>query len=132
MPFMLDTNVCIRALRNRECHIAGRLDDFFRLELTISSVAVAELYYGCERGKNRKMDLINVENLISDFTIIPFDKPSAVVHARIRSHLAAIGNPIGSHDLQIAASALAHDLTLVTHNTREFSRIPGLRLEDWE
>lgn len=63
---------------------------------------------------------------------MPFDDAAAVVYAEIRAALAQAGKPIGPNDLQIAAIALANDLTLVTHNTREFSRVQGLKLADWE
>ena len=63
---------------------------------------------------------------------MPFDDIAAEIYGRIRAHLATQGTPIGANDLQIASISLAHDLILVTHNTREFSRVPRLRLEDWE
>ena len=66
------------------------------------------------------------------FVSLPFDDAAASVYAIIRAHLESAGTPIGPYDLQIAAIALANGLTLVTHNTREFSRVPGLLLEDWE
>jgi tRNA(fMet)-specific endonuclease VapC len=63
---------------------------------------------------------------------LPFDDPAAEEYARVRAHLANQGTPIGPNDLIIAATALANQLTLVTHNTAEFSRVPGLTLEDWQ
>ena len=66
------------------------------------------------------------------FVSLPFDDPAAEAYGRIREHLASVGKPIGPHDLMIAAIALAQGLTLVTHNTAEFSRVPGLTLEDWQ
>ena len=63
---------------------------------------------------------------------LPFDDAAADVHARVRRHLESLGAPIGPYDLLIAAIALANGCTLVTHNTNEFSRVPGLSLEDWE
>ena len=64
--------------------------------------------------------------------VLPFDKAAANVHAQIRVHLERLGQVIGPYDLLIAAIALANNLTLVTHNTNEFSRVPGLVIEDWE
>ncbi len=66
------------------------------------------------------------------FTYLPFDDQAGLIHGRIRALLAADGTPIGAYDLQIAAIALANNLTLVTHNTREFRRVEGLQIEDWE
>lgn len=69
---------------------------------------------------------------MSEFVSLPFDDQSAVIYGQIRAQLAAPGTPIGPNDLLIASIALANNLILVTHNTREFSRVEGLRLEDWE
>jgi tRNA(fMet)-specific endonuclease VapC len=63
---------------------------------------------------------------------LPFDDRAAEEHGKVRAHLAALGTPIGPHDLMIAAFALSNQMTLVTHNTAEFSRVPGLALEDWQ
>ncbi|MBW4559100.1 MAG: PIN domain-containing protein [Trichormus sp. ATA11-4-KO1] len=72
------------------------------------------------------------ENLLVEFTDLPLDRQAAKIAGNIRARLDALGTPIGANDLLIAAIALANDLTLVTHNIREFSRIDGLKYEDWE
>ena len=101
-------------------------------EIAICSVVKAELFYGAMRSNNPTVTLARQQQFLSLFISLPFDDFAALIYGRIRSQLAALGTPIGPNDLQIAAIALANNLTLVTHNTREFSRVSGLILEDWE
>ena len=84
------------------------------------------------RSNNPVKSLQIQQEFLQQFISIPFDDAAAMVYGTIRANLAKAGTPIGPNDLQIAAIALANELTLVTHNTREFSRIQGLKLEDWE
>ena len=91
-----------------------------------------ELYYGAYNISRSAENLANLRNFFRDFDSLPFDGQAAEICGRVRAHLRALGTPIGSYDLQIAAIALAYNLTLVTHNTREFERVEDLRLEDWE
>lgn len=91
-----------------------------------------ELYYGAYRSLRREQNMALLEPFFNQFTILLLDPEAARIAGKIRSDLAALGTPIGPYDLQIAAIALANDLTVVTHNVREFSRVVGLRIEDWE
>ena len=100
--------------------------------IVVCSVVKAELFYGAMRSNNPQRTLANQQKFLNSFVSLPFDDQAAVIYGRIRAHLATQGMPIGANDLQIAAISLAHNLTLVTHNQREFSRVPGLHLEDWE
>jgi tRNA(fMet)-specific endonuclease VapC len=84
------------------------------------------------RSNNPVKSLQIQQEFLQQFVSMPFDDAAAMVYGTIRANLAKAGTPIGPNDLQIAAIALANELTLVTHNTREFSRIQGLKLEDWE
>jgi tRNA(fMet)-specific endonuclease VapC len=84
------------------------------------------------RSNNPVKSLQIQQEFLQQFISIPFDDTAAMVYGTIRANLAKAGTPIGPNDLQIAAIALANELTLVTHNTREFSRIQSLKLEDWE
>jgi tRNA(fMet)-specific endonuclease VapC len=93
---------------------------------------VTELLFGALRSQKVAANLAEVRLLVSGFASLPFDDAAAEKHAEIRAHLAASGNPIGPLDAMIAAIALVHELTLVTHNVSEFSRVPGLRVEDWQ
>ena len=93
---------------------------------------MAELLYGAYHGQHRETNLPLLERLFSVIAPVAFDWAAASHAGRIRAQLAADGLPIGPNDLLIAASAIAHGLILVTHNTGEFQRVPGLIIEDWE
>ena len=92
----------------------------------------AELYYGAFKSARRNENLAVLETLFSGLASFAFDGKVARIFGEIRADLARKGTPIGPSDLQIAAIALTNDCILVTHNTGEFSRIAGLKLEDWE
>lgn len=92
----------------------------------------AELFYGAMRSNKPNRSLERQQNFLGQFISLPFEDNAALVSGKIRAYLANAGIPIGIHDLQIAAIALASNLTLVTHNTREFERVEGLLIEDWE
>jgi tRNA(fMet)-specific endonuclease VapC len=93
---------------------------------------VAEFYYGAHRSIRKTKTLSQVESFCRRFQSLAFDDPAAEQYGRIRAHLASQGTLIGPNDLLIASIALANRLTLVTYNTTEFSRVPGLTLEDWQ
>lgn len=92
----------------------------------------AELFYGSMRSNNPTQAHRAQQEFLVQLISLPFDDQAALIFGRIRAQLAAVGTPVGPYDLQIAAIALVNNLTLVTHNTREFSRVEGLRIEDWE
>ena len=127
-----DTNVWIRYLNPQSspvkaCFLRCPADQIF-----LCDVVKAELYFGAFKSTRRDENLILLDELGNNFLSFPFDGNAARHFGRIRADLAKTGNPIGPYDLQIAAIALSHSLTLVTHNTREFSRVSGINLEDWE
>jgi tRNA(fMet)-specific endonuclease VapC len=95
---------------------------------------VAELYFGAFRSppEYQSHNLKLLDQFLPIFTSHPFDDAAAQIFGQIRADLMAIGGTLGPYDLQIAAIALRHDMTLVTHNTREFCRVPSLRFEDWQ
>ncbi len=101
-------------------------------EMVVCSVVKAELFYGAMKSNNPTRTLERQQQFLAQFVSLPFGDEAAIVFGEVRASLASAGTPIGPYDLQIAAIALANDLTLVTHNTREFSRVNGLRLEDWQ
>jgi len=92
----------------------------------------AELRYGAEKSTRRELTLQKLEVFFARFCSLPFDDAAAQAYGTVRAELARRGRPIGPNDTLIAAIALAHDLVLVTHNTEEFRRVPGLTLEDWQ
>jgi tRNA(fMet)-specific endonuclease VapC len=95
-------------------------------------VVQLELYYGAYKSSRKEQNLAKLERFCNQFRILPFDQSSAKIAGRIRSQLNQLGIPVGGYDLQIAAIAMANELILITHNIREFSRIDGLKYEDWE
>jgi tRNA(fMet)-specific endonuclease VapC len=101
-------------------------------DVAVCSVVKAELFYGAMRSNNPVRTLTKQEAFLKNFVSLPFDDLAATIFSRIRAELSSLGTPIGPYDLQIAAIALVHQLTLVTHNTREFARVKGLQIEDWE
>ena len=101
-------------------------------ETVVCSVVKAELFYGAMKSAKPEQNLRLQEAFLAQFVSLPFDDLATTFFGQIRSQLEAKGTPIGSYDLQIAAMALAHNLILVTHNTREFRRVEGLQWEDWE
>ena len=130
MRFLLDTNICIYAINRRPALVIEAFQRHFDEGLGISAVTAAELHYGVERTgseRNRRALL----HFLAPLEVAPFDDAAAVAFGRLRAWLAAQGTPIGPFDTQIAAHALALGVTLVTHNVREFERVPGLRIADW-
>jgi tRNA(fMet)-specific endonuclease VapC len=130
---LLDTNSCVDHLRRGPAsHITSKLAAAAPGSVVLCSVVVAELLYGAHRSARKAQTLSQVRAFCQPFQSLPFDDRAAEEYGRIRAHLAGLGTPIGPNDLMIASIALAHGLTLVTHNTSEFSRVPGLKLEDWQ
>jgi tRNA(fMet)-specific endonuclease VapC len=129
--FLLDTDVCIDVLRGRAPEIAERMAAHHPSEIRMSSVVRAELYFGARRSAHVSENLTLLERFFEPFQSLPFDDGCASSYGLVRAELAGGGTPIGPNDLLIAATARAHDLTLVTRNVAEFGRVAGLRLEDW-
>ena len=131
MAYLLDTNAVI-ALMKSHSRVVERVRHVGCSQLVISAPVEAELWFGVNKSnrvdENRRHLLVLLEWLPS----LPFSGESTRLCGELRAALARQGTPIGPYDLQIAAIALANDCILVTHNTGEFSRIPGLKLEDWE
>lgn len=132
MSFLFDANTCISYLNDHLSPIRRKLEQLSPRQIFVCSVVKAELFYGAMKSQNPEQTLVKQEIFLNQFVSLPFDDKAAKIFGKIRAHLAHLGTPIGPYDLQIAAIALAHNVTLVTHNTREFSRVPNLRIEDWE
>jgi tRNA(fMet)-specific endonuclease VapC len=129
VTWLLDTNVLIHAQRGRPEPVRRRLRTISPESAVISTVSIAELWYGIARSDDpdRKRELWS--RFLTPFDVLAFDRAAAELHGGLRFALGR--HPIGERDLLIAAIALANDLTVVTANTREFRRVPGLRVEDW-
>jgi tRNA(fMet)-specific endonuclease VapC len=132
MTYLLDTNVCIAYLNGRSSNVVQRVRDVSRSEIAVCSVVKAELFYGAMRSRNPTRTLAQQRVFLDQFISLPFDDRSAEFYASIRATLETRGTPIGPNDLLIAAIARAHNLILVTANVREFGRVEGLRIENWE
>ncbi len=132
MIFLLDTNVCINYLRGKNVLLKQRVDAHQPIDLGLCSVVLAELYYGAAMSNQPNVQHGKVQKFVHGFVSLPFDDLSAERFGDLRAHLDKLGTPIGPYDLMIAAIALTNGLTVVTHNTSEFSRVPGLSLEDWQ
>jgi tRNA(fMet)-specific endonuclease VapC len=130
--YLLDSNVWIAFLRRPASPVVARLQAHLPTDIRTCAVVVGELRYGCLRSAKPAANLAKVEALLVPYASLPFDDHAADQYATVRRHLETRGLPIGPYDLQIAGIALAHGCTLVTHNQAEFSRVPGLLLEDWE
>lgn len=132
MLYLLDTNVIAIYLNQRSLLLRERLERISPAEIAVCSVVKFELLYGALRSGNPTQNLAKQREFLELFVSLPFDDLAATKAGEIRTNLANLGTPIGHYDLLIAAIAVAHNLTLVTHNTREFERVSRLKLEDWE
>jgi tRNA(fMet)-specific endonuclease VapC len=130
--YLLDTNACIRILNGSSTLLIARMRSHAPSEIRVSSVTRADLLYGARRSARVSGNLRLLATFFAPLVSLPFDDSCAEQCGALRASLAAAGRPIGPNDLLIAATALAHDATLVTRHLREFSRVTGLRIEDWE
>lgn len=129
--YLLDTNTWIFALKGKPPELVQRLGKVPPTWVAFCSVVKAELLRGAYRYGNREARVATLQTLFSLHRSFAFDDAAAIVYGQIRHDLETQGEVIGAMDMLIAAIALANDLTLVTHNSKEFARIPGLKLEDW-
>lgn len=128
--WMLDTDTCSYILRSYSPNVLARLDAVPRDSVSVSAIVAAELRFGAERVKSRKL-MAMVDAWLDLFTIEPWDDAAAYAHAKVRTATEAKGKPIGNLDLLIAAHAVSRRAKLVTNNTRHFAQVPGLKIENW-
>lgn len=129
--YLLDTNTCIYFMKGTYPRLTEKLFSLDPSNLLISSVTVFELEYGAEKSKWGEKTRQQLALFLSPFTILPFDGSDALTAGRIRGILQRQGAPIGPYDVLIAAQGVNRGVPIVTHNTAEFSRVPGILLEDW-
>ncbi len=130
--FLLDTNTCIQYLNGKSATIKRRLIGTRPADIKLCSVVKAELWYGAARSNNPGKTIEKLAAFFAPYESLPFDDAAAAEYGRIRAQLAAASTPIGPNDLMIAAIARSRGLSLVSHNVREYSRVLGLGVEDWE
>jgi tRNA(fMet)-specific endonuclease VapC len=131
MRVLLDTNICIYMIKNKPPEVRKHFEQFVPGDIAISSITVAELQYGVQKSMAKEKNALALESFLLPLEIVPFDTESALAYGKIRAELERWGKLIGSMDMLIAAQAIAQDFTLITHNLKEFDRIPGLRCETW-
>lgn len=132
MKYLLDTNACIAYLNGRNDFLKRRMQIVGTANICLCSIVKTELFYGVARSQLVERNLEKLFLFFTEFESFSFDDQAAEIAGFVRAQLNQQGTPIGPHDVLIAATALSQQLTLVTHNTREFSRIKQLKLEDWE
>ncbi|MBU6298792.1 MAG: type II toxin-antitoxin system VapC family toxin [Alphaproteobacteria bacterium] len=131
MKYLLDTNVLSDFVRGERA-VAARLKHEAPKNLAASAITEMEVEYGLSRTRHLAPEVgAAMRALLDAITVLPFEREDARAAAPLRATLAAQGTPIGAYDLLLAACALRRGLVMVTHNTREFSRIGGLSVEDW-
>jgi tRNA(fMet)-specific endonuclease VapC len=127
---MLDTNILSDLVRNPQGRVAARIAEVGEQAICTSIIVAAELRFGAAKKGSERLTL-QLERILSAIDIQPFDAPADAAYADLRAQLETAGLPIGGNDMLIAAHALATDCSLVTDNEREFSRVPGLSVENW-
>ncbi len=131
MRYLLDTNICIYIAKRKPVRVLSRLEQIKPGDVGMSIVTYLELVYGAWKSQAIKANLARIEQLEVLIPAQPLDVGVAGHYGRLRAELEAAGTPIGAYDLMIAAHALSLGLTLVTNNVRQFSRVRGLRVENW-
>ena len=128
--YMLDTNICIYAIKNRPAELRERFDQL-AAELCISTITLGVLLFGAEKSARRSQNLEAVEHFAARLEVLPFSPKAAAHFGQIRAELARHGTPCGAYDMLIGAHARSEGMVLVTNNVREFQRMPGLRVDNW-
>ena len=128
--YLLDTNIISDLIRNPQGKAAKRIARVGENNICTSIIVAAELRYGCTKSGSKRIRAA-VEDLLGEIDVLPFDAPADAEYGNIRAELEAAGKPIGGNDLLIAAHARISGATVVTANTNEFKRIPGLKVENW-
>lgn len=131
MTYMLDTNICIYAMKKKPETVLQRLRAELDNGVCISSITLAELEYGMKHSSNPAKNEQALLRFLTPLSILPFGPAAASEYGEIRAYLQSQGTPIGPLDMLIAGHARAEKMILVTNNVREFERVSGLELENW-
>ncbi len=131
MTYMLDTNICIYAIKRKPPPVLQHLKNNFHKGLAISSLTLAELEHGVAKSMYPEKNSAALIQFLSLLPVLPFDDMAASEYGAICAKLQKKGTPISTMDTLIAAHAISEQLILVTNNVREFARVPGLEIENW-
>ncbi len=131
MKQMLDTNICIYLIKNQPPSILDRFASQPVGDIGVSVITLAELEYGIAKSSRPARNRAALDQFVSPLEVATFDRPATASYGRLRALLEKKGQPIGSMDLLIAAHAMSLDVRLITHNVKEFGKVPGLQIEDW-
>ena len=131
MKYLLDTNMCVYALRNKPRAVSDHIQQHKPDDIVISAITVAELRVGADKSNRPEENHRQISNFLLTFDVLMFDSGAADAYGVIRADLERRGQPIGELDMLLAAHAVSQNLIFVTHNTSEFQRVKGLQLEDW-
>lgn len=131
MKYLLDTNICIFVIRQKPAALLSRFRQQAVDEVAVSSVTLAELRYGAEKSRDPARNHAALDAFLAPFDMAPFDAQAADWYGKLRADLERRGLLIGPLDMMIAAQALSIGVALITNNIQEFSRVTGLRTEDW-
>ncbi len=131
MKFMLDTNICIYIIRRKPPEVLHRFNSTMISQIGISSITLSELLYGVSKSSRPEQNHAALAQFLAPLEIASYGDKAAQCYGPLRSRLEKEGTPIGPLDMMIAAHALSIACTLVTHNEKEFSRIPNLTIENW-
>ena len=131
MTYMLDTNICIYAMKKKPEKVLRRLMQELDNGICISSITLAELEYGMRHSSDPARNERALIRFLAPLSVLPFGAPAASMYGEIRASLQSRGTPIGPLDMLIAGHAKAENMILVTNNVREFERVPGLEIENW-
>lgn len=128
---MLDTNICIYAIKNKPEQVLRQLKANLPYGLCISAITLAELEHGVEKSAAPEKNMMALMQFLAIMDVLPFDDEAACEYGKICAYLQKRGTPVGTMDMLIAGHAKAEGLILVTNNVREFERIPDLEIENW-
>lgn len=131
MLYLLDTNICIYIIKRAPEAAVRRFQTLRVGDVGVSAITYCELQFGVAKSLRREQNQLALNEFLAPLEVLDFPSAAAPVYGGIRAHLQQAGTPIGNYDLLIAAHAMALGLVLVTNNTKEFSRVRGLIVEDW-
>jgi tRNA(fMet)-specific endonuclease VapC len=131
MKYFLDSDICIYYLNGKYPDIVTHLIALNAADVKIAAIVAAEVYYGAQKSQKKDANRKRIKEFFRSFEIVPFDNDASEYYAIIRAEMESRGEVIGANDYLVAATALSRGGKLITNNTKEFSKVPGLVIENW-